>query len=423
MTKLSRRSLLKITAAGAFSASFAAPAIISRSALAQDIAATSSIQNLSTNLIPPDMGQTTLQVYVSATGHSVSGTMLDYWRTTGSASGFGNPISEPFAAPNGLYSQAFERGIFQYNPAWLDTEDPTVRLMPIGIQAVTARRDSLRADSRRIGGDPRLAAFVAPAPNSKRADLVNQLGGRFSEVTGFSIAGDYKDWYDANEGDFYLGSPISEPHLERGRTVQYYDNGLLYETDSGVEVASLPVENPASYGFSTGKIDQGDLPEYDESLFMTADNPGGVDATQLTGHRSIVVSLSEQTMYVYQGGTTVLTSLISSGLEPNVTLPGEFHVRLKFPTQTMAGFTNETGEVSGFQDGSGDNAKPGDIPWTVADVPNVMYFSLSAEALHGAYWHNNFGNPMSHGCINQPLDIAAFMYGWSPLGTEVSVIE
>ncbi|MGI8483626.1 MAG: L,D-transpeptidase [Thermomicrobiales bacterium] len=422
MIKLSRRSLLKITAAGAVSASFAVPAIIGRPALAQDIAATSSIQNLSANLIPPDMGQTSLQVYVSETGHSVSGTMLDYWRTTGSASGFGNPISEPFAAPNGLYSQAFERGIFQYNPAWLDTEDPTVRLMPIGIQTVTARRDSLRADSRRTGGDPRLTAFVAPAPNSKRADFVNQLGGRFSEVTGFSIAGDYKDWYDANEGDFYLGSPISEPHLERGRTVQYYDNGLLYETDNGVEVASLPVENPANYGFSTDKVDQGDLPEYDESLFMTADNPGGVDATQLTGHRSIVVSLSEQTMYVYQGGTTVLTSLISSGLEPNVTSPGEFHVRLKFPTQTMAGFTTETGEVSGFQDAAGDNGKPGDIPWTVADVPNVMYFSLSAEALHGAYWHNNFGNPMSHGCINQPLDVAAFMYGWAPLGTEVSVI-
>lgn len=423
MTILSRRSLLKTAAGAALSASFAVPMIGGRAAGAQKTTSNIGSLDLSPNMIPPDMGQTSLQVYIPETGHSISGTMLDYWRVTGSASGYGNPISEPFVAPNGLYSQAFERGIFQYNPAWLDTEDPTVRLMPIGTQIVNARRDTLRADRRRTGGDPRLSAFMAPTPDSKRAKTVAELGGRFSDVTGFSIAGDYQEWYDSNEGHFYLGQPISEPHLERGRVVQYYENGLLYETDSGVEVASLPLENPAQFGFTTDPIDQGDLPVYDESLFMTADNPGGVDTTQLTGHRSIVVNLSEQTMYVYQGGTTVLTSLISSGLAPNVTSPGEFHIRLKYPVQTMAGFTDATGEVTGFQDDNGSGGGAGDIPWQVEDVPNVMYFSLSAEALHGAYWHNNFGNPMSHGCINQPLDVAAFMYGWAPLGTEVTVVQ
>ena len=52
---------------------------------------------------------------------------------------------------------------------------------------------------------------------------------------------------------------------------------------------------------------------------------------------------------------------------------------------------------------------PGTIPYGVENVPNVLYFSLDAEALHGAYWHNNFGNPMSHGCVNLPLDVAAFV--------------
>lgn len=89
----------------------------------------------------------------------------------------------------------------------------------------------------------------------------------------------------------------------------------------------------------------------------------------------------------------------------------------------MAGFENSTGEVTGFQDDNGGGGGAGDIAWQVDDVPNVMYFSLSAEALHGAYWHNNFGNPMSHGCINQPLDVAAFMYGWAPLGTAVTIVE
>ena len=54
------------------------------------------------------------------------------------------------------------------------------------------------------------------------------------------------------------------------------------------------------------------------------------------------------------------------------------------------------------------------------DVPWVMYYN-GDEALHGAYWHDNFGNVMSHGCINMPLGSAEFAYSWAPMGTEVSV--
>ncbi len=42
-----------------------------------------------------------------------------------------------------------------------------------------------------------------------------------------------------------------------------------------------------------------------------------------------------------------------------------------------------------------------------------MYFN-GDEALHGAYWHNNFGNRMSHGCVNMPIDVAEFVYDWAP---------
>ena len=55
------------------------------------------------------------------------------------------------------------------------------------------------------------------------------------------------------------------------------------------------------------------------------------------------------------------------------------------------------------------------------DVPYVQYFNNEAEALHGAYWHNNFGSPMSHGCINLPVYSARWMYGWGTLGTQVWV--
>jgi lipoprotein-anchoring transpeptidase ErfK/SrfK len=52
----------------------------------------------------------------------------------------------------------------------------------------------------------------------------------------------------------------------------------------------------------------------------------------------------------------------------------------------------------------------------------VLYFTASGHALHGTYWHNNFGMPMSHGCVNLPLDVAAWLYDWAPIGTRVLII-
>ncbi|MDP9356609.1 MAG: hypothetical protein M3R02_15235, partial [Chloroflexota bacterium] len=51
--------------------------------------------------LPPDLGQAEQEVYVEATGHTLRGTFLDYWRANGAASVYGHPISEPFAAADG----------------------------------------------------------------------------------------------------------------------------------------------------------------------------------------------------------------------------------------------------------------------------------------------------------------------------------
>ena len=50
----------------------------------------------------------------------------------------------------------------------------------------------------------------------------------------------------------------------------------------------------------------------------------------------------------------------------------------------------------------------------------MSYFN-GDEAFHSAYWHNNFGNRMSHGCVNMPIPEAKFVYEWAPIGTEVWV--
>ena len=127
---------------------------------------------------------------------------------------------------------------------------------------------------------------------------------------------------------------------------------------------------------------------------------------QQGGDKEIVVSLSAQTLWAYEGGGLVLSTLVSTGTAetPETTTPiGHFTVLTKYDVQTMEGTIN--GE-----------------PYRVEDVPYVMYFDDLGDALHGAYWHSNFGTPMSHGCVNLPLDVAEWLYGWAAIGTPVSVI-
>lgn len=204
----------------------------------------------------------------------------------------------------------------------------------------------------------------------------------------------------------------------RGVEGQMFENGILLIQDGEVTVAPLPRENPARYGFDTTPIEQGDRPVYSEALFYTTWNPYGVDPTAIPpGPKHIVVSISEQTFRMYQGDVLVLETLTSTGLAPNETEIGFFHVRIKYESQTMQGFTDGTGEVIGLgNEGEGEH-------WAVSDVPNILYFNYQAEAIHGAYWHNNFGNRMSHGCVNLPLDVAAFVWEFAPLGTPVTVVE
>ena len=125
-----------------------------------------------------------------------------------------------------------------------------------------------------------------------------------------------------------------------------------------------------------------------------------------SGWNEVVVSLGAQRLWAYEGERSVLTTFVSTGTAetPEVVTPvGQFRILVKLPMETMIGTAN--GE-----------------PYRVEDVPYVMYFTDEGHALHGTYWHNNFGTPMSHGCVNLPLDVAEWMYRWAPEGTGVTVI-
>ena len=114
-------------------------------------------------------------------------------------------------------------------------------------------------------------------------------------------------------------------------------------------------------------------------------------------NRWIEVRLDEQQILAWEGDRLVYTAPISSGLESTPTREGAFEIQSMHIVSRMRG--------NGY-----------DVP----DVPYTMYYS-GDYALHGAYWHQNFGTPMSHGCINLPLDAADWLFSWAHVGTPVLV--
>jgi lipoprotein-anchoring transpeptidase ErfK/SrfK len=120
-------------------------------------------------------------------------------------------------------------------------------------------------------------------------------------------------------------------------------------------------------------------------------------AAVTTAGRSIIVDLSDSRTYAYENGILVRNVLVSTGLPGTPTVQGDFTVERKYVAQLMAG--------------------PG---YYLPDVPYIMYF-YQGYALHGTYWHNNFGVPMSHGCVNMPTSEAEWFYNWTDIGTPVHV--
>lgn len=138
--------------------------------------------------------------------------------------------------------------------------------------------------------------------------------------------------------------------------------------------------------------------------FVSEDNavvpvlrPAGVGP----GDKWIDVNLTQQTLVAYEGDMPVFDSLVSSGLWNHPTVTGQFRVYLRFTSQTM------DGRRLGYD-------------YYLENVPYVMYF-FEDYALHGTFWHNNFGTPMSHGCVNLPTPAAEWIFNWSGMGTLVNV--
>jgi lipoprotein-anchoring transpeptidase ErfK/SrfK len=126
-------------------------------------------------------------------------------------------------------------------------------------------------------------------------------------------------------------------------------------------------------------------------------------------NKRIEVDLAKQRAYAYEDNRLVYNFLISSGTwgrTPN----GTFKIWTKVRSQKMSGGSKELGTY-----------------YYLPNVQNVMFFYNDSYerklgfSFHQAYWHNNFGVPMSHGCINMTTADSATLFGWAEVGTPVVI--
>jgi lipoprotein-anchoring transpeptidase ErfK/SrfK len=107
----------------------------------------------------------------------------------------------------------------------------------------------------------------------------------------------------------------------------------------------------------------------------------------------IRVDLSEQLVIAYERNQPVRAFVVSSGLPGTPTVTGTFRIITKVKEQVMYG-------------GSGRNY------YYLPGVKWVQYF-YGDYSFHGTYWHNNFGQPMSHGCLNMTNADAKWLFDWA----------
>lgn len=163
--------------------------------------------------------------------------------------------------------------------------------------------------------------------------------------------------------------------------------------------------------------------EYRRALVMDADYRGGVSmapfgsrlftmpvfptvVTTPEDAKSVLVDLSQQRLYAFERGRLVRTFLVSTGTSRFPTPVMNVAVRQKVPVKTYRwsyGVNNP------------NNYNLPGVKWNLQI--NGPYY------IHHAYWHNNFGNPMSHGCINVGGGDAEWIYNWVDVGTKVEVVS
>ncbi|MBI4714035.1 L,D-transpeptidase family protein [Candidatus Uhrbacteria bacterium] len=172
-------------------------------------------------------------------------------------------------------------------------------------------------------------------------------------------------------------------------------NSILYNADTNEQTKIY--DSAQSFVIASANLDNAN-----ENELIIAPSKPMFDEKNKT---RIVVDISEQRLYAYRDGILENSFLISSG-KNNSTPLGIHQILAKIPKVHYK-----------WSYGPNDprNYDLGLVPYNLRFAPHIY--------LHYAYWHNNFGHPMSRGCVNISLNDMKWLYDWARVGIEVEVKE
>ncbi len=140
-------------------------------------------------------------------------------------------------------------------------------------------------------------------------------------------------------------------------------------------------------------------------LFTTEGDQNFAKGQKASTTKHITVDTSRQMLYAYDGDMLFMKEPISAGLELTPTPKGVFTVFKMTPSRFMQG---PIPDVS-------------DQVYDLPGVPWNLYFTSGGAVIHGAYWHDHFGEPWSHGCVNLSPENAKKLYAWAEIGMLVTI--
>lgn len=346
-------------------------------------------------------------VYIPETGQSIDGFFLDTWRAWGGAASLGNPITSEFKQ-DGRIVQYYEFSRLEYWPD--DPNGEVVKFGEIGRElkpvSVFRTMPSLpgMTDTRPVSQELAMELRAWLPLDGETFARPESADWTYVEETGHSVQFGFKSWWESTGGPDYLGNPLTEEYILGDTTYQVFEHGqLAWKSDAGVWLVPVGEILVKRYQLDTTPRGQGALPVYSEDLWIPPPPPEPEPQIAApAGEKWIQVNLSSQYMVAWQGGVAVMESYVSTGRPGFDTPTGTFSVIYHNPLEDMEGVLG--GEY-----------------YNVPEVPWVMYFTSVGHAIHGAYWHNNFGAVMSHGCVNLPLGVAEFLYNWAEPGTRIEI--
>ena len=355
------------------------------------------------------------RVYFSQTGHQVGAPFLQFWRAHGGLAVYGYPITEAMQERSDLdgatYTvQYFERARLERHPENAAPWD--IILGQLG-----------RNNARKVLFQPAMSPIAAEK---------TPAGGKYFPETQHSVAAEFLTYYNAHGALDQFGYPLSEPFQEQAGdgktyTVQYFERNRfeLHPENAApytVLLGRLGAQLAQEQQLNTAAVPQAaNAPTYDEALFATptpvpptatpipptatpAPAPRAHDPRPGLGNAYIEVSIDRQHLYVWENGAIIFDVAVSTGRPDWETPEGTFSIHTFLKSQDMEGGGPQGSPQYYFQPA---------VPW-------VMYFDYNGDAIHGVYWHNNFGRvASSHGCVGAPVWAAQWIFDWAAVGTPV----